>query len=196
MRGETVRHRPHLSNRSFRRAVQVSLALLALCGAPEVRGQEPEAIRLTLAEALALAEQQNPDLAAARARVAAAVEGVEVVRRGTLPHLDLSAGWSYTDIPSAAFAHKLDAGEFTATDFELSRLNDPSAVSHLGTALAVEAPIDAFGKIRTAAESASARARSAGAQVDEGLLDLRFQVVAAYRRAVLAQRAVDPVAGG
>jgi outer membrane protein len=191
MRGETVRHRPHLSHRSFRRAVQVSLALLALCGAPEVRGQEPEAVRLTLAEALALAEQQNPDLAAARARVAAAVEGVEVVRRGTLPHLDLSAGWSYTDIPSAAFAHKLDAGEFTATDFELSRLNDPSAVSHLGTALAVEAPIDAFGKIRTAAESASARARSAGAQVDEGLLDLRFQVVAAYRRAVLAQRAVD-----
>ncbi|HSF42373.1 MAG TPA: TolC family protein [Thermoanaerobaculia bacterium] len=178
-------HRPHRFQNSFRAALFVSLALLGASGA---WGQEP--VRLTLAEALALAEQQNPDLAAARAQAEAAGEGAEAARRGNWPRLDLSAGWSYTDIPSAAFAHKLDSGEFGAEDFAISRLNDPSAVSHLGTALAVEAPIDAFGKIRTAAESAAARARSAGARADEGRLDLRLQVATAYRRAALAERAV------
>lgn len=171
---------------------QVSLALLALFGAPAVRAGEPVfPVPITLAEALALAERQNPDLEAARAHTAAAFEGAEAVRRGALPRLDLSAGWTYTDTPSAVFAYKLDSGEFTEQDFEISRLNDPSALSHLGSSVGIEAPIDAFGKVRTAAKSASARARAAEAQTAEGLLDLRWQVVTAYRRTALARRAVE-----
>ena len=80
-------------------------------------------------------------------------EGAEAARLGSLPRVDLSTGWSYSNIPSAVFAHKLDAGEFTAGDFAISRLNDPSGLGHLGSAVAVEAPIDAFGKIRTAAQA-------------------------------------------
>lgn len=185
----TVSHRPQQRLRSSGTAILASFALLTLLGASMAPAEEP--VRITLAEALALAEQQNPDLAAAHAQARAAQEEAEAVRRGTLPHLDLSAGWSVTDIPSAVFAHKLDSGDFAAEDFAISRLNDPSALWHLGTAVQVEAPIDAFGKIRTAAESASAHARSAEAQVSEGRLDLRLQVVLAYRRAALARRAVE-----
>ncbi len=182
-------HRRHRPTSHF---FYVSLALLALLAAPAVRAEEPVSpVSITLAEALALAERQNPDLAAARAHAAAAFEGAEAARRGALPRLDLTAGWTYTDTPSAVFAYKLDSGEFTQQDFEISRLNDPSALSHLGSSVAVEAPIDAFGKVRTAAKSAAARARAAEAQVAEGLLDLRWQVVAAYRRAALARRAVE-----
>src|SRR6266545_1077776 len=184
-----VSHRLHPRQSSFWTVVQVSFVLLALCGVPAVFAEEP--VRITLADALSLAEQQNPDLASARAQAAAAGEEAAAVRRGTWPRLDLSTGWSYTDIPSAVFAHKLDAGEFTTDDFAISRLNDPSALWHLGTTLAVEAPIDAFGKVRTAAESAAARARSADAQVSEALLDLRLQVVTAYRHTAFAKRAVE-----
>lgn len=173
-------HRPHRFHLAF-------LVLLALSGTARAQ----ETVRLTLAEAIALAEQQNPDLAAARAQVEAAVEGTLAARRGTWPRLDLSTGWSYSDIPSAVFAHKLDAGEFGAEDFAISRLNDPEGLGHLGSAVSVEAPIDAFGKVRTAADSLEARARSAAAQVDEGRLDLRLQVATAYRRAALAERAVE-----
>ncbi|HKV11701.1 MAG TPA: TolC family protein, partial [Thermoanaerobaculia bacterium] len=176
-----------MSHRPQRFQGFIFLALLALSGA----AQGEETLRLTLSEALALAEQQNPDLAAARAQAEAAEEGANAARRGTWPRLDLSTGWSYTDVPSAVFAHKLDSGEFGAEDFAISRLNDPSGLGHLGSAVSVEAPIDAFGKVRTAADSLSARARSAGAQVDEGRLDLRLQVVTAYRQAALAQRAVE-----
>jgi len=147
-------------------------------------------VRIGLAEALVLADRQNPDLAAARAQAAAVGEGAEAARRAGWPRLGLSLGWSRTDIPSAAFAHKLDAGEFGASDFALSRLNDPAAVAYLGTALAVEAPVDAFGKVRAASESAAARARSAGAAVGEGRLDLRLQVIETYRRAALARQAL------
>jgi len=178
--------RPHPPTPSLR----PFLALVALLAVPPVFGEEPAAIPISLAEALALAAEQNPDLAAARAQAEAAGAGAEAARRGHLPRVDLSTGWSYSDIPSAVFAHKLDAGEFTAGDFAISRLNDPAGLGHLGSALAVEAPIDAFGKIRTAAESAAARAQSAEAQVEEGLLDLRLQVALAYRRAALARRAV------
>lgn len=172
-------------------AVVLYLSLPALLGAPAARGQEAvPGIPITLAEALDLAERQNPDLAAARAQVTAATERAEAVRRGTLPRVDLETGWSYTDIPSAVFAHKLDAGEFTADDFAISRLNDPSALGHLGTTLAVEAPIDAFGKVRTAALATSAQARSAEARTGEGRLDLRLRVAVAYRQAALAKHAV------
>ncbi len=177
------RQRPTLSLRPL-------LALVALLAAPPVFGEEPAAVSISLAEALALATTQNPDLAAARAQAEAAGEGAEAARLGSLPRVDLSTGWSYSNIPSAVFAHKLDAGEFTAGDFAISRLNDPSGLGHLGSAVAVEAPIDAFGKIRTAAQSAAARARSATAQVEEGRLDLQLQVALAYRRAALARRAV------
>jgi outer membrane protein TolC len=174
------------------RAVVLLGAFLALPGVP-ARSQESPPVPitpLTLAEALDLAERQNPDLAAARAQGTAAAERAEAVRRGTLPRVGVEAGWSYTDIPSAVFAHKLDSGEFTAGDFAIDRLNDPAAVAHLGTTLAVEAPIDAFGKVRTAALATSAQARSAEARTGEGRLDLRLQVATVYRRAALAKRAV------
>jgi outer membrane protein TolC len=174
----------------FRAAVRVALLLSGLLGAHAVRSQQ-QAVRISLPEALATAERQSPDLAAARAHAVAAGEGAEAARRAGWPRVGLSAGWSYSDIPSAAFAHKLDAGELTAGDFALSRLNDPAAVSHLGTALAVEAPVDAFGKVQAGARSAAARAQSVEAQVGEGLLDVRLRVVQAYRQAALARRALE-----
>ena len=193
MRAHTNPQSPFPTPRTPGRAIPLfaSAALLALFGAPAARGQEsPPPVPITLAEALEVAGRQNPDLAAARAQVTAAAERSEAVRRGTWPRVDLEAGWSYTDIPSAVFAHKLDSGEFTAGDFAISRLNDPSALSHLGTTLAVEAPIDAFGKVRTAALASSARVRSADALTGEGALDLRLRVTTVYRQAALAKSAV------
>ena len=166
------------------------LAVLALLALPAAGRGEAAPVRIGLGDALALAERQNPDLAAARAEAAAAGAGAAAARRAAWPRLGLSLGWSRTDVPSAAFAHKLDAGQFSAGDFSLPRLNDPAAVSYLGTALAVEAPLDPFGKTRAGTESAAARARSAGDAAGEARLDLRLQAAVAYRRAALARQAV------
>ncbi|HET9211716.1 MAG TPA: TolC family protein, partial [Thermoanaerobaculia bacterium] len=173
-------HHPILRNLSLAAAL---VGLLTPAG-------RAETVRITLADALAMAERQSPDLAAARAQALAADQRAEAARRAGWPRLDLSVGGSYTDIPSAAFAHKLDSGEFKTSDFAISRLNDPAGIFHLGTTLAVEAPLDAFGKVQAGARQASAGAKSAGAQVDEGRLDLRLQVATAYQQAALARGAL------
>jgi outer membrane protein len=175
-------HHPIAALRIFSLAAALAGLLL-----PAARA---ETVRITLADALAMAERQSPDLAAARAQAQAADQRAEAARRAGWPRLDLSVGGSYTDIPSAAFAHKLDSGEFKAGDFAISRLNDPAGIFHLGTTLAVEAPLDAFGKVRAGARQASAGAKSAGAQVDEGILDLRLRVAMAYHQAALARGAL------
>jgi len=149
------------------RTLSLAAALAGLL-APAGRA---ETVRITLADALAMAERQSPDLAAARAEAQAADQRAEASRRAGWPRLDLSVGGSYTDLPSAVFAHKLDSGEFKAGDFQISRLNDPAGIFHLGTTLAVEAPTDVFGKVRAGARQASAGAKLAGAQVEEGRLD-------------------------
>jgi outer membrane protein TolC len=175
-----VGHHPNLKTLSLAAALA---GLLAPAG-------RAETVRITLADALAMAERQSPDLAAARAQAQAADLRAEVARRAGWPRLDLSVGGSYTDLPSAVFAHKLDAGELKAGDFQISRLNDPAGIFHLGTTLAVEAPIDAFGKVQAGARQASAGAKSAGAQMDEGRLDLRMQVATAYQQVALARGAL------
>ena len=90
--------------------VAMALGLLALAGA--ARGEE---VPLTLADALAAADRQNPELLAARERVARPGSPSRGrAHRSRRPRLSLYSGWSLTDNPSAVFANKLNAGEFDA----------------------------------------------------------------------------------
>src|SRR5512139_3299656 len=115
-----------------------------------------EDVPVTLAEALALADKANPELQAAAARVEAQAARTESVRRMKWPRLGLTMGWSRMDMPAGVFANKLNSGEFTMADFDVATINDPSALSHLGTALSLEMPIDVFGKVGTMAGAMAA----------------------------------------
>jgi outer membrane protein TolC len=88
------------------------------------------------------------------------------------------------------FAQKLNAGEFAQQDFAIERLNDPDALSHLTTALAVELPLDVFGKVGAQAEREAAAGRSASADAREVAAELELSVVEAYWRADVSDRAV------
>lgn len=165
-------------------------AVLALAS-PVARGEERV---LSLGEALELAGTQNPELGAAREQARAESLRAEAVRGLAWPRVQASTGWSRTDNPSMVFAQKLNAGQFSQDDFQIGRLNRPDALSHLSTLLAVEVPVDVFGKVKTAAQaqSAAGAARQAGARQAEQ--DVRLHVVEAYRQATLAQRAVEVAA--
>jgi len=146
---------------------------------------------LTLDEALAKVEQANPELLAARERAAAQEMRGEAAGRSRWPRLGLRSGWSRTDQPSWVFANKLDAGEFAEDDFAIERLNAPASLSHLATALAVEAPLDLFGKTGDQAASQRALGLVAEALAGEARLEVRSRVVEAYRRTALARRAIE-----
>ncbi len=168
------------------RRVAMALGLLALAGA--ARGQE---VPLTLADALAAADRQNPELLAARERVLAQEARAEGAHRSRRPRLSLYSGWSLTDDPTAVFANKLSAGEFTQEDFAVDRLNDPGSIAHLATGVSLEAPLDIFGKIGDAAKGQASAGRAATAGAREATLEVRLRVIETYRRAALSQGAVE-----
>jgi outer membrane protein TolC len=168
-----------------RAALRVSVGLAFVAAAVPLRAQP---VALSLAQALELAEKQNPEIRAQRARAEAEAARADAAGRMSWPRLTLSSRWSYSNTPSTVFAQKLNSGEFAQDDFAIDRLNSPNALSHLTTALAAELPLDAFGalKARTRTQAAGARAAQAGS--DEALQELRLRVVEAYRRAALAER--------
>jgi outer membrane protein len=171
------------------KARSVALALAAaLSGASAARAED---IPLTLAEALALAGRANPELQAASARVNAQAERTESVRRLRWPRLGLSMSWSRMDLPAGVFANKLNAGQFTMTDFDVARINDPGALSHLGTNLSLEIPIDVFGKVGNVATVMASYGDAASAETRDAALEIRMRVTEAYRQAEMAGRAVE-----
>jgi outer membrane protein TolC len=168
----------------------VALALglgTALAAAPAAAAEVP----LTLAEALLLAEKANPELQAGAARAEAQRARTEAVERMRWPRLGVQMAWSRTDLPAGVFASKLNSGEFTQNDFAISSLNDPSGLSHLGTSLSLEVPVDVFGKVGTMATAMAAYADAASAGTRDATQEIRMRVVEAYRQAEMAGRAVE-----
>jgi outer membrane protein len=148
-------------------------------------------VPVSLAQALDLAARRNPDLLAQQARADAEAARAGMVARTRWPRVALASGWSRTDTASMVFAHKLNGGQFTQDDFAIGGLNAPDAISHLTTTLIAEVPVDLFGKVKARVEAQLSRERAMRAAVDEAGLDLRLQVVEAYRRAALGQRLTE-----
>jgi outer membrane protein len=172
----------------IRAARHCAAGIALVASATALRAQE---LPLSLAQALDLAQQQNPEILAQRARSDAEVARAERVNRTRRPRLSLASGWSRTNTPSMVFAQTLNAGEFTQEDFAIDRLNSPQALSHLTTTLFAEVPVDISGTVKARAEAQASSGRAAAALADEMMQDLRLRVVEAYRRAALSLRVVE-----
>jgi outer membrane protein TolC len=110
------------------------------------------------------------------------------------PRLGLSMAWSRMDLPAGVFANKLNAGQFTMADFDVARINDPGALSHLGTNLSLEVPIDVFRKVGNMASAMAAYGDAASAGTRDAAQEIRLRVTEAYRQAEMAGRAVEVTA--
>jgi len=152
----------------------------------------PDGVRepLSFEAALERARAQNRDLCALRERSKASATRAQAVSKQKVPRLGLEIGAQRTDNAAAVFANKLNAGQFEASDFDLSKLNSPSALSHLGSALYLEVPIDLFGRMNLAAEVQAASQRAFAENVREAEAELSLRVTEAYLGALLAHRAV------
>jgi outer membrane protein TolC len=168
----------------------VAIAIgLVLATTPGVVWADP--VPISLAQALELAGERNPEVLAQRARAEVEAARAGGARKAYWPRLSFGLGWSRSNTPATVFAQKLNSGEFTPDDFEIGRLNDPAALSHLTTTLAAEVPIDVFGRVKAEVEARSSGERAAGAAAAEALQETRLRVVEAYRRAALARRVTE-----
>jgi outer membrane protein TolC len=161
-----------------------------LLGAAARGGAEGNARPLSLEEAVAAAEAGNPEYAAQRARAEAQDLRRAATARTTWPRLSFMSDLSSTNVPARVFAEKLNRGAFTADDFALPALNDPRAIGHLGTALALELPLDLAGTTRARVRGEEAGTRALTAELLEARQDLRLRVTEAYARATLAEAAL------
>ncbi len=173
-----------MKRRRVGRAAALALLILA------AEGVAAEETPLTLAQALDMASERNPAIAAARERASAQQARAAAVGRLRWPRLTASSGWSWTDTPAAVFARKLNAGEFTAEDFAIDKLNDPAGLSHLGSAVVLEAPVDLFGRVAALRDQQRALSEASSSAVTEAAQDVRLQVVEAYWHTAVARRAV------
>lgn len=87
--------------------------------------------RLTLNEAIDLAFAQNPDLAAAEARIGQAEAKVAEVASGFYPKITTRIGYDYTNNPALAFSYIVAQRRFNANmnDFN-SQINNPGYVAN------------------------------------------------------------------
>lgn len=90
---------------------------------------------LTLEEAVALARQHNPRMAAARHQLDADTARVTQAGSSMLPQVDLSETFGRTNSPLWAFGTKLNQGTIQQADFAPANLNSPDAINNFRTAL-------------------------------------------------------------
>ena len=97
--------------------------------------------RLTLAEAVQAAMENNHELKAQKNALAARRENIGLARSVLLPKISFEERYLRTVNPSYAFMTKLNQQRIEATDFVPAALNRPDATSDFQSALSFEQPV-------------------------------------------------------
>jgi len=159
------------------------ITALALVLPRSAAAQEP--LRLSLADALALAADHHPAAMAAREERRAREADVLGTSVAYLPRVAVELGVVRSDDPVAAFGTKLRQGRFAQPDFALDALNFPDPVTDVGTTLSLEQPIfqpDALLRRR----AARAGARAGRLSEERTAQVVAFDVIRGYLGARLA----------
>lgn len=165
----------------------LSLALLGL--ATPGAAQAP----LSLTDAIARAQAQNPDAGSSEALEREAAQRIHQAQAGYWPRIDLIESWQRGNQPVFVFGSLLAQRQFTAADFSLDALNHPDALDNFRTAVTVEQPLfDAVTKANVTAAHLD-RQVAAATRLMVGH-DLAVSVTTAYGRvltAIGARRSAD-----
>ncbi len=143
---------------------------------------------LTLAQAVELALLHNRELGAAEARTELSREVLAEARARRLPRVTLTETVSRTTNPSLVFSNLLGQQAFTEENFEVQTLNDPSALDNFRTAVVLDQPLWAGGRLHHGVEAARLAGESAALRHERTRQEVVGRVIDAYTGAVLAAR--------
>ena len=96
---------------------------------------------LSLHEALEKALQDNHQIIAFHNSLASQREDIGIARSSLMPKLTVEERFMRTNNPTYVFMSKLNQGRFTAQDFDVAALNDPSPESDFQTSFSVFQPL-------------------------------------------------------
>jgi outer membrane protein len=114
--------------------------LCSMTGSLEAK-EEQRPIRLSLDDAIRMANNNNYSIKAARSRVAQAEAKITQARQSTLPKVTLSENMVVTNDPGAALVFKLQQNIVEAADFNPAKLNNAAVINDFNTSLTVMQPI-------------------------------------------------------
>lgn len=146
---------------------------------------------LSLQQAVALGLQRSPERKAAVAETKAARADIDEARSSFLPHLNFSEAITRSNDPVYVFGTRLRQSRFTAADFTLNRLNQPTPISNFATRF--DAHWSLFDSFASFLSVRRARQMQEAAQEQLALTDQQtvFRVVEAYYALLLATKELE-----
>lgn len=145
--------------------------------------------KLSLDEALELAEENNLTAKSAEAREKAAQGAYRMTNSLFLPGLSVSHTGVSTNDPLSAFGFKLKQEIVTQADFEPATLNDPDAIENFSTKIEIKQPILNVDGVY-ARKAAKNQYEALSLQANRTHQQIQYEVKKAYFQLELAQSAV------
>lgn len=102
---------------------------------------EAETLKLSFRDALGMSLENNNQIKAAHYGSQAAWHGVKSVTSRYFPALAFEETLTASNSPTNTFMMKLDEGRFSQNDFQISNLNNPSALHDFKTSLTIRQPL-------------------------------------------------------
>ncbi len=166
------------------------MAALCLCATRVARAAQAKRERISFEQALSLALGHNRVLRAAELASGAAGRDVGVARGAMLPSLDALETYSNTNNPTLVFSNLLNQQEFTASDFNVQRLNFPASFQNFQSMIRLTQPIFTGGRLWASFAASRDAADAARWRAIRTRQEIEFEVVQAYYGAVLTEERV------
>jgi outer membrane protein len=145
---------------------------------------------ISLQEALRMAREKNPTLAAAREANNAAAEDVKKARAAFLPEAGFYTGFQGTNQPVSAFGMKLNQGIIETRDFDPRLLNHPEGIENFQLGFRFRQPLFTGGRTHWAYRAAKLGNDAAARETLDTENRVLFEVVKAYLEALHARQEV------
>lgn len=173
--------------RLMRKSFIAAMIVLTLMVPAVAQQEEP----LSLQQAVAIALEHNPQHKAAMAETHAAKADVKEAQSFFFPRITFSEAATRSNDPVYVFGTRLRQSRFTAADFALNRLNNPTPISNFATRFGGQWNIfDSFSTTFNARKARELKAASAErlARADQVIA---FRVIQSYYGVLFAQRQAE-----
>lgn len=147
----------------------------------------------SLYDAIQNALEKNPQIEAARYRVAASAERITQATSGFYPKVYVSESFQRTTTPMWVFGQMLNQGAITQEDFDPARLNDPPSIDNFNTMVWMNWPLFDSGQTWFGRQQAKTAHQASAAGLDRSRQEIVLQTVTAYTNLVFAKESVAVV---
>ncbi|MFA6002878.1 MAG: TolC family protein [Elusimicrobiota bacterium] len=168
------------------------LSILAVMGSLSW-GQPAQAPGYTLGAAVDAALQRSPVVGAAGHRVRAADSALREAQMKRLPSLTAYSAFTRGDDPVYVFGTRMEQKVFTASDFDVYSLNNPSLRSNFRNAFEIGVPLFTGLELQSQERLGRLGREAAASQKDGALQRTRYAAMEAFLQVMLQQELLQAV---